>query len=456
MKYSVIQKSEMRQYDFGHDVLSPDFFLPDKVEIWNALKRTSIGTLSYYFDWINDAQNSCDGEVICYDLTDGLPKFFDGGRTTSYIASTKKIALPGDFAISRLRSYLGEMGMVEERNVPQLFSSEFIIFRSKGEKLSAHALFALCMTDMVQTILDRSQYGTEHPRFYEFILQELPIPSVLLSLNPIIVQIIQNALQARHRARDMHIDVVELVGHEFGLNSIPTNHRLIYQKNYAQTFTSGRIDAEYFTPNYEELIKIVQSYHRGWSFVGDICCVNEENFQPQEDRVYSYIQISNIFSGGEIAGCMTEFGQNLPSRARRRVGVGDVIVSTVEGSLSRIALIREDHDQYLCSTGFQVIRSNEINPETLYALMSTPLGQLQLKRGCSGTNLTAINSDEFSKIVLPHITEDKQREIQCKVSKCLELRKTSRYLLQCAKEMVERAITDGEASAMGWLNRQAL
>jgi len=456
MKYSVIQKSEMSRYDFGHDLLSPDFFLPDKVEMWDALKRTSVRTLSNYFDCIDDTRNSCDGEVICYDLTDGLPKFFDGGKNTSYIGSTKKNALLGDFAISRLRSYLGEMGMVEERNAPQLFSSEFIILRAKGENLSTHTLFALCMTDTVQKILDRSQYGTEHPRFYEFILQELPIPNVLLTLNPVIIQIVQKALQARDSAREMHKDVVELVGHELGLNSIPANDRIIYQKNYTQTFTQGRIDAEYFTPWYEELIEIVQSYHGGWSFVGDICCVNGENFQPQEDGVYSYIQISNIFRGGEIAGYITEFGQNLPSRARRKVGVGDVIVSTVEGSLSRIALISEEYDQYLCSTGFQVIRSNEINPETLYAIMASPVGQLQLKRGCSGTNLTAINADEFSKIVLPHITEDKQREIQCKVSKCLELRKASRYLLQCAKEMVEIAITEGETSAMDWLNNQGM
>ena len=456
MKYSVLSKSSMNQYDFGYELLSPDFFLRDKIEAWNAMGKGDTSPLSNYFDNIKDTREKCKDTVICYDLSDGIPKFFDGGRITSHIGSVKKTALPGDFAISKLRSYLGEMGIVEERKFPQLFSSEFLIFRAKGEILSPHTLFALCMTDIVQMILDRGQYGTEHPRFYDFLIHELPIPKALISLNSVITQIVKIALIARSDARKMYTEVEELVRLDIGMNNFPAKYNLSYQKSFSETCTAGRIDAEYFDPWNEEIVEFIQRYRGGWGFIRDICYLKNKKFHPNEDENYSYIQLSNIMGGGEILGCVSQLGRNLPSRARRKVDTGDVIVSTVEGSLSRIALISKEHDQHLCSTGFQVIRSNEINPETLFILMGSALGQLQIKRGCSGTNLTSITPDEFSKISLPIVTKEIQGEIQRKVTKYLNLQKVSRCILQCAKEIAEKSIIEGEISATDWLSRGGL
>ena len=83
---------------------------------------------------------------------------------------------------------------------------------------------------------------------------------------------------------------------------------------------------------------------------------------------------------------MISKGKDLPTRARRIVEQGDVIVSSIEGSLSSCALITKEYDQSLCSTGFYVLRSSVLNPETLLTLFkSFPLQQL-MKKGCSGTN----------------------------------------------------------------------
>ena len=46
---------------------------------------------------------------------------------------------------------------------------------------------------------------------------------------------------------------------------------------------------------------------------------------------------------------------NAPSRARRIVKYGDIIVSTVRTYLRAITSIKEDYDNCICSTGFAVI-----------------------------------------------------------------------------------------------------
>ena len=151
---------------------------------------------------------------------------------------------------------------------------------------------------------------------------------------------------------------------------------------------------------------------------------------------------------------MIEQGQDLPSRARRKVATGDVIVSSIEGALDSIALIDEEYDQALCSTGFYVINSQAFNSETLLVLLKSIVGQLQLKKGCSGTILTAINKDEFSKVILPILAAEKQIQIQQKVVESFELRKQSKHLLECAQRAVEIAIEKDEQTAIDYLEKE--
>ena len=148
---------------------------------------------------------------------------------------------------------------------------------------------------------------------------------------------------------------------------------------------------------------------------------------------------------------MVEQGEDLPTRARRKVAAGDVIVSSIEGSLESIALITEEYDNALCSTGFHVIQSEVLNSKVLLVLLKSIVGQLQLKKGCSGTILTAINKEEFSKIAVPEIKEEKQAEIEQKVIESSNLRKQAKDLLEHAKRAIEIAIEQDEQTAINWL-----
>ena len=82
------------------------------------------------------------------------------------------------------------------------------------------------------------------------------------------------------------------------------------------------------------------------------------------------------------------------------------------------------------------------------------VGQLQLKKGCRGTILTAINKDEFNNIVLPILPEPKQTQIRQKVIESFYLRKQSKRLLECAKRAVEIAIEQDEQTALNWLENE--
>jgi restriction endonuclease S subunit len=241
---------------------------------------------------------------------------------------------------------------------------------------------------------------------------------------------------------------------ELGLLNWKPKHKLSFIKNFSDTQTSERIDAEYFQPMYEEVIERIRQYKKGYKSLSEIVKVKGKNFQPKDDVAYRYIELANISANGNINGFVEAQGKELPTRARCKVNAGDVIVSTIEGALSSIALINGDLDNALCSTGFFIIDSEKINSETLLVLLKSLVGQLQLKKGCSGTILTAIGDDEFKRIILPDLPTSIQSDVKKKITEMYNAKALSKRLLDIAKRDVEMAIEKSEKEARKWIDSE--
>ena len=126
---------------------------------------------------------------------------------------------------------------------------------------------------------------------------------------------------------------------ELSLASWQPQHRLSFIKSYSDTQQAGRIDAEHFQPKYDDIVDAIAGYAGGWDRLGSLVHVKDKSYKSEDTVEYRYIELANIGNNGEITDCMVEEGHELPSRARRKVAMGDVIVSSIEGSLNRIAQI---------------------------------------------------------------------------------------------------------------------
>ncbi len=222
-------------------------------------------------------------------------------------------------------------------------------------------------------------------------------------------------------------------------------------KSLRESFGSvKRIDAEYFQQKNYEMIEQIKAA----GTIGSLCNIYDKTFTPVVGESYQYIELANIGKVGDIDDVEVVLGEDLPTRARRLVRKGHVIVSSVEGSLESCALVTDKYDNALCSTGFYVIDSDNYNSETLLVLLKSKPIQMLLKRGCSGTILTNIIKDEFLNIPLPKVSKKTQEKLKEIVSKSYDLRKKSRDLLDCAKTAVEMAIEQDEVVAIKWLDEQ--
>ena len=231
---------------------------------------------------------------------------------------------------------------------------------------------------------------------------------------------------------------------------ISTQHfdKTIAVKSYADSFLkSGRLDAEYYQSKYEKYTQVLNAQDT----VVTLCKLYDQNFVPEAEVEYTYIELASVGSAGEIVNAERKWGSELPTRARRKVNAGQIIVSSIEGSLQSCALITSEFDDSLCSTGFYVMDSKDINSETLLVLFKCEIMQSLMKQRCSGSILAGITKDEFLSMPLPSIDENVQKEIAKKVKKSFELRRKSKQLFENTKKAVEMAIEQGEDAALAWL-----
>lgn len=130
------------------------------------------------------------------------------------------------------------------------------------------------------------------------------------------------------------------------------------------------------------------------------------------DTAITYVDISGVDGVRGIKTKESLIFAAAPSRARRLVKHGDVIVSTVRTYLKAIATIRNPEPNLVVSTGFAVIRPNAaITPDFLGYLISSSYVVEQVIARSTGVSYPAINASELVSIPIPLPPIDEQTHI---------------------------------------------
>lgn len=358
----------------------------------------------------------------------------------------------GDVFVSIVGAIIGQIGMKTD-DTPALCSCKLGILRPYEMKTSAY-LAAFLLSSMGQSQIWRFRRGSAQTGLILDDIDQLVAPEYSDEFYKKIAEIIQAALDARCGAVSRIQSAEQLLLAKIGFADWLPIEDTISVRRYPEVVLTGRFDAEYFQPKYDEIVKKLKSYKNG-TITAKTALVTglvKDSDGAQEH----YVELANIGPRGEIEGCMVACWDALPSRARQRIQTGQVIASSIEGSLDRCALVTDEYDNALCSTGFHRFQSKLINPETLLLLFkSWPIQQL-MKRGCSGTILSAILPDELAHVVLPLIEPHLQKDLAAKVQESFALRRESKHLLELAKRTVELAIEQGENAALKILKQKGI
>lgn len=169
------------------------------------------------------------------------------------------------------------------------------------------------------------------------------------------------------------------------------------------------------------------------------------------DSEIEYVEISDVAAGRGILGSTPLLFEAAPSRARRRVADGDIIVSTVRTYLRAIASVESPPDNMVVSTGFAVIRPRTMHPRFLaYALEMDGFINQVIARSV-GVSYPAINASELVRLPVPVPPSHEQAAIAAfldqETGKIDTLVQAQRRLIDLLKEkrqaVISRAVTRG-------------
>lgn len=324
------------------------------------------------------------------------------------------------------------------------FASYLFRIRPNRKYINSATLVAFLNSKYGRLEIEKYSMVGNQANFSPAKFREISIPVFSKDLNDKIEDITYRAFQKLEMSESLYSEAANNMLECLDLNDFTTSSNSCNVKTLKESFIeTGRLDAEYYQPKYDDILHHIQAYKYGSKNLAEICDIKEENFTPKDDTTYKYVELANIGKYGNIIGCSQQKGEDLPSRARRIVSKNDVVISSLEGSLDSCALVEEDYDGALCSTGFYVLKSSVLNSETLLVLFKSPLVKELMRKGCSGTILTAIGRQELERIPIPLIRQEIQEEIAQHVQSSISLRKESQQLLEHAKFTVEGAIQNG-------------
>lgn len=128
------------------------------------------------------------------------------------------------------------------------------------------------------------------------------------------------------------------------------------------------------------------------------------NPKDRPDEEFRYVDVSAVSNRSfAITDTDTVLGRDAPGRARRQIRTGDVLFATIRPALQRIALVPEELDSEVCSTGFCVLRPSPemVLPKFVFYWLLTPEFTNNISALQRGASYPAVADREVRSQVIP-------------------------------------------------------
>ena len=151
----------------------------------------------------------------------------------------------------------------------------------------------------------------------------------------------------------------------------------------------------------------------GWRDVclADVVDINRDSWSPgDEEETIRYLDLTAVLAPGSVAEPLELASAAAPSRARRRVHSGDILVSTVRPNLRGFARIIGASSNLIASTGFAVLSPRRSTISSyIYHHVMTPGFAAYLENATTGQAYPAVRPADVAayRLNLPPLSEQR-------------------------------------------------
>ena len=273
-------------------------------------------------------------------------------------------------------------------------------------------------------------------------LYRIPVPKFSIQFQKEIDEHFQSIFKNQELSKSLYSEAEDILLSELGLKDWQPNNNPVNIKQLKESFlASGRLDAEYYQPKYDEIETAVTKYKHGYDIIGNLFAQNTDVCDYQEDA-YNYIEIGDINISDGTASFNLVSKEELPDNAKRVLHTNDLLISKVRPYRGAVAIIDFDDERLIGSGAFTVLRENSTyKKEVLQILLRTQIYKDWLLKWNVGSSYPVIKDEDILNLPIPKIPNQVQTEIATYVQKSISLRNEAKQLLESAKLKVEDTIS---------------
>ncbi len=350
----------------------------------------------------------------------------------------------GDVLLSTAGT-IGEAGIVGDDVLPANIDQDVArIVLNKDAPIGENFLVAFLRSELGQFQCRRATTGQIQGHISLTALREFDVP--ILQDQKEVNALMRRGVKARREVVERLADASDLFIGALDLKAPPASKSLCYVRSFSDVLKAHRFDAEYFSPHFQEVLKILARSNRT---ISDVAELVERPFRPEKLKsadTFQYIEIGSVRGEG-IADSEEVRVSEAPSRAQWIVEPGDVITSTVRPIRRLSALIAPEQAGYVCSSGFAVLHQKEdtdgIEPEVLLTFLRLPIICEILDLHTTASMYPAISTARLMEIPIAVPKQSVRDAIVSKVRAALKARTEAADLLEQAKAEVERLVLGG-------------
>jgi type I restriction enzyme S subunit len=162
------------------------------------------------------------------------------------------------------------------------------------------------------------------------------------------------------------------------------------------------------------------------------------------DEPFTYVDVAAIDNEEKaIVGARVLVGAEAPSRARKLIREGDVLVSTVRPNLNAVAVVPPALDGQVASTGFCVLRARQsVLPEFLYFYTRSKLFVDGLCKLVAGAMYPAVTDSQVLERAIPLPSLEEQHHIVDLLARAEGIVRLRRKAQQKAAELIPAIFID--------------
>lgn len=181
--------------------------------------------------------------------------------------------------------------------------------------------------------------------------------------------------------------------------------------------------------------------------LSDVCEINRKTAEPTKlfgKDAFAYIDISSVENGtGNLNYENMILSSKAPSRARRIIQNGDVLLSTVRPNLKAFAYLENLPSKALASTGFAVLTAKEnVSAKYVFHLLFADDLQDQMTGRMGKGSYPSINQDDVEQLSIPFPSLAIQKKLVAEAEKEQQTINANKQLIEIYEQKISDVLSE--------------